>query len=87
MIPQVYMNNGSLLFILLQSRHEIIHQDVVHKLCSEPCFLRFCNMNNLSVCVNCGSHCNTPVVLKMKDGRKKLCGAECLAQFRKVKKY
>ncbi|XP_036948803.1 uncharacterized protein LOC119016720 isoform X3 [Acanthopagrus latus] len=65
------------------SRHEIIHQDVVHKLCSEPCFLRFCNMNNLSVCVNCGSHCNTPVVLKMKDGRKKLCGAECLAQFRK----
>uniref|UniRef100_A0A671XI67 TRASH domain-containing protein n=1 Tax=Sparus aurata TaxID=8175 RepID=A0A671XI67_SPAAU len=64
-------------------RHEIIHLDVVHKLCSDPCFLRFCNMNNLLVCVNCGSHCNTPVVLKMKDGSKKLCSAECLAQFRK----
>ncbi|XP_041811390.1 uncharacterized protein LOC121619625 isoform X2 [Chelmon rostratus] len=68
------------------SKHEIIQQDVIHKICSDPCFLRFCNMNNLSICENCRSHCNSPVMLKVEDGSKKLCSAECLAQFKqKVK--
>ncbi|XP_044027833.1 uncharacterized protein LOC122864451 isoform X2 [Siniperca chuatsi] len=68
------------------SKHEVIQQGVVQKICSDPCFLRFCNMNNLSICENCRSHCSTPVVLKMEDGSKKLCSAECLAQFkRKIK--
>ncbi|XP_039675537.1 uncharacterized protein LOC120570916 isoform X3 [Perca fluviatilis] len=68
------------------SKHEIIQEDVVHKICSDPCFLRFCNMNNLSICENCHSPCKTPVMLKMDDGSKKLCNAECLAQFkRKIK--
>ncbi|XP_074468762.1 uncharacterized protein LOC141753956 isoform X2 [Sebastes fasciatus] len=68
------------------SKHEIIEQDVVHKICSGPCFLRFCNMNNVSICENCHSRCNTPLLLKMEDGSKKLCNAECLAQFkRKIK--
>ncbi|XP_028452609.1 zinc finger MYM-type protein 4-like [Perca flavescens] len=67
-------------------KHEIIQEDVVHKICSDPCFLRFCNINNLSICENCHSPCKTPVMLKMEDGSKKLCGAECLAQFkRKIK--
>ncbi|XP_038581361.1 zinc finger MYM-type protein 4-like [Micropterus salmoides] len=65
------------------SKHEIIQQDVVHKICSDPCFLRFCNMNNLSVCENCRSSSNRPLSLKMEDGRKKLCNAECLAQFKR----
>ncbi|XP_031151492.1 uncharacterized protein LOC116047099 isoform X3 [Sander lucioperca] len=71
------------------SKHEIIQQDVVHKICSDPCFLRFLNMNNMSICENCRSPCKTrfpPVMLKMEDGSKKLCDAECLAQFkRKIK--
>ncbi|XP_067468322.1 uncharacterized protein [Thunnus thynnus] len=61
------------------SKHEIIQQDTVHKICSEPCFLRFCN---LSICKNCNARCNTPLRLKMDDGSKILCGAECLAQFK-----
>lgn len=73
-------------FILLQSKREIIQQDVVHKICSDPCFLRFCNMNNLCICENCCSHCNTPVMLKVEGGSRKLCSAECLAQFKQVKK-
>ncbi|XP_042370235.1 zinc finger MYM-type protein 4-like, partial [Plectropomus leopardus] len=64
------------------SKHEIIQQDVVHKICSDPCFLRFCNMNNLSICENCHSRCNTPLMLRMENGSKKLCNAECLAQFK-----
>nr|XP_046274081.1 uncharacterized protein LOC124074833 isoform X2 [Scatophagus argus] len=65
------------------SKHEIIQQDVIHKICSDPCFLRFCNMNNLSVCENCRCHCNTPVMLKMENGSKKLCSADCLDQFKR----
>ncbi|XP_032391770.1 uncharacterized protein LOC116701860 isoform X1 [Etheostoma spectabile] len=64
------------------SKHEIIQKDVVHKICSNPCFLRFCNMNNLSICENCRSPCKTPITLRMEDGSKKLCDAECLAQFK-----
>uniref|UniRef100_A0A8C4GWG1 TRASH domain-containing protein n=1 Tax=Dicentrarchus labrax TaxID=13489 RepID=A0A8C4GWG1_DICLA len=63
-------------------KHEILQQDVVHKICSDPCFFRFCNMNNLSVCENCRSNCNTPVMLKMENGSIKLCSAECLVQFK-----
>ncbi|XP_039978355.1 LOW QUALITY PROTEIN: uncharacterized protein LOC120786776 [Xiphias gladius] len=65
------------------SKHEIIQQEVIHRICSDPCFLRFCNMNNLCICENCQSHCNTPLTLKMEDGNKKLCSAECLDQFKK----
>ncbi|MEQ2174633.1 hypothetical protein GOODEAATRI_009842, partial [Goodea atripinnis] len=56
--------------------------DVVHKICSDPCFHRFCNINNLLVCENCGSRCNSPLRLKMEDGNKSLCGAECLKLFK-----
>ncbi|XP_056256201.1 uncharacterized protein LOC130184300 isoform X2 [Seriola aureovittata] len=65
------------------SKHEIVQQDVVHKVCSDPCFLRFCNMNKLAICVNCHSHCNTPLMLRMEDGNKKLCSGECLTQLKK----
>ncbi|XP_014851727.1 PREDICTED: uncharacterized protein LOC106923279 isoform X2 [Poecilia mexicana] len=60
------------------SKHEVIHQDVVQKVCSDSCYRRFCNINNLSVCENCGSRCSAPLSLKMEDGSKPLCGAECL---------
>uniref|UniRef100_A0A8C2Z5T8 TRASH domain-containing protein n=1 Tax=Cyclopterus lumpus TaxID=8103 RepID=A0A8C2Z5T8_CYCLU len=61
-------------------------QEVIHKICSDPCFLRFCTLNNLSICENCRSCCSAPLALKMVDGSKKLCDAECLAQFKLVRK-
>ncbi|XP_068431806.1 uncharacterized protein [Clinocottus analis] len=68
------------------SKHEVSEQDVVHKMCSDPCLLRYCAMNKLSVCENCRSCCAAPLALKMADGCKKLCDAACLAQFkRKIK--
>ncbi|TKS88872.1 Zinc finger MYM-type protein 4 [Collichthys lucidus] len=64
------------------SKHEIVQHDVVHKICSDPCFLRFCNVNKLSICENCCSHCSTPVMLKMGEIRKKFCSVTCLSQFK-----
>uniref|UniRef100_A0A1A8DRP6 TRASH domain-containing protein n=1 Tax=Nothobranchius kadleci TaxID=1051664 RepID=A0A1A8DRP6_NOTKA len=64
------------------SKHEVILQDVVHKICSDPCFHRFCNINSLFMCENCGSRCNKPLRLKLEDGTKSLCGAECLTRFK-----
>ncbi|KAK5883248.1 hypothetical protein CesoFtcFv8_019600 [Champsocephalus esox] len=68
------------------SKHEIIKQDVVHKICSEPCFLRFCNINKLSICENCHSRCDKSVMLKTEGGSIKLCSAECLTQFKRKNK-
>lgn len=66
----------------LQSKHEILYQGVNHKICSNPCFYRFCDINNF--CVNCHTHCNTPVQLKVVDGSRKFCTAGCLALFKQV---
>uniref|UniRef100_A0A3Q4HMF6 Zinc finger MYM-type protein 4-like n=1 Tax=Neolamprologus brichardi TaxID=32507 RepID=A0A3Q4HMF6_NEOBR len=64
------------------SKHEITKEDTIHKICSEPCFLRFCGMNNITVCANCCAHRKTPLTLKMEEGGNKLCSEECLAQFK-----
>lgn len=66
----------------LQSKHEITYQGVSHKICSNPCFYRFCDINNF--CINCHAHCNTPVQLKAGDGSRKFCTAGCLALFKQV---
>ncbi|XP_078810930.1 uncharacterized protein LOC101157550 isoform X2 [Oryzias latipes] len=63
------------------SKHEVIHQEVVHKICSIPCLHRFCNINSLSVCENCQACSKTPLMLKMEDGHKALCSTECLSHF------
>ncbi|XP_034748086.1 uncharacterized protein LOC117956880 isoform X2 [Etheostoma cragini] len=82
LVPVASQSQCSMCSRFCISKHEIIQKDVVHKICSNPCFLRFCNMNNLSICENCRSPCKTPVTLKIEDGSKKLCDAECLAQFK-----
>nr|XP_029135785.1 zinc finger MYM-type protein 4-like [Labrus bergylta] len=64
------------------SKHEIIHKEAVKKICSDPCFLRFCNSNNLSICLNCHSNCNAPLTIITEDGSKRLCSADCLAQYK-----
>lgn len=69
----------------LQSKHEIIYQGVNHEICSKPCFYRFCNISDF--CVNCHTHCDTPVQLKVVDGSRKFCTAACLALFKQVTQY
>ncbi|XP_060916511.1 uncharacterized protein LOC132991681 [Labrus mixtus] len=64
------------------SKHEIIHMEAVKKICSDPCFLRLCNLNNLSICLNCHSNCNAPLTISMEDGSKRLCSADCFAQYK-----
>lgn len=72
---------------LLQSKHEVILSGAVHKICSDACFNRFRTVNNLSMagCANCGSYCHTkPLMLKMEEGNKTVCNAECLAKYKEV---
>ncbi|XP_072227225.1 zinc finger MYM-type protein 4-like [Leuresthes tenuis] len=64
------------------SKHEVILQGVIHKLCSDPCFHRFCNMNNLSVCENCRSCCDQRLTIAMEEGNRALCSEECLSQLK-----
>ncbi|KAM4538846.1 zinc finger MYM-type protein 4-like isoform 2-T2 [Odontesthes bonariensis] len=64
------------------SKHEVILQGVVHKLCSDPCFHRFCKMNELSVCENCRSCCDGRLEIMMEGGNKTLCSEECLTQLK-----
>ncbi|KAM3858576.1 zinc finger MYM-type protein 4-like [Diretmus argenteus] len=66
-------------------KHEVSLNNAVLKFCSDACFVRFRTVNKLSMasCVNCSSHChNKSLMLKMEDGSKTLCGAECLAKFK-----
>ncbi|XP_034560363.1 uncharacterized protein LOC117827743 isoform X3 [Notolabrus celidotus] len=68
------------------SKHEVIQESSVRKICSDPCFLRFCNLNKLLICVNCYLNCETTLTVRMEDCSKNLCSAECLAQYKqKVK--
>uniref|UniRef100_A0A3Q3BGJ4 TRASH domain-containing protein n=1 Tax=Kryptolebias marmoratus TaxID=37003 RepID=A0A3Q3BGJ4_KRYMA len=64
------------------SKHEVILQDVVQMICSDPCFHRFCTINNLFMCEDCGARCNTPLRLKTEDGDTPLCSADCLSRFK-----
>ncbi|XP_044027837.1 zinc finger MYM-type protein 4 isoform X2 [Siniperca chuatsi] len=71
------------------SKHEVVLSGAVHKICSDACFNRFRTVNNLSMagCANCGSYCHSkPLMLKMKDGNKTLCNAECLAKYKEKTK-
>ncbi len=72
---------------LLQSKHEVILNGAVHKICSDACFNRFRTVNNLSMagCANCGSYHHTkPLLLNIEGSNKTLCNHECLAKFKEV---
>ncbi|XP_028256554.1 zinc finger MYM-type protein 4-like isoform X4 [Parambassis ranga] len=67
------------------SKHEVILNGAVHKMCSDACFNRFRTVNNLSMagCACCGSYCiNKPIMLKMEDSSKTLCNTECLLKYK-----
>ncbi|KAM7384706.1 hypothetical protein PAMA_011861 [Pampus argenteus] len=71
------------------SKHEVILSGSVHKLCSDACFNRFRTVNNLSMagCANCGTYCHSkPLMLKLEDGNKTLCNAECLSKYKEKTK-
>ncbi|TKS88871.1 Zinc finger MYM-type protein 3 [Collichthys lucidus] len=67
------------------SKHEVILNGAVHKMCSDACFNRFRTVNNLSMagCANCGSYCHSkPLMLKLEGSNKTLCKADCLAKYK-----
>ncbi|XP_041867588.1 zinc finger MYM-type protein 4 isoform X2 [Melanotaenia boesemani] len=71
------------------SKHEVILNRSVHKMCSDACFNRFRTVNNLTMagCANCGVFChNKPIMLKMEDSSKTLCNMECLAKYKEKTK-
>ncbi|XP_040928788.1 uncharacterized protein LOC114865608 isoform X2 [Betta splendens] len=65
------------------SKHEVLQQDIVHKMCSDPCFRRFSNLRKVTVCTNCQSQSSTCLKLTLEDGNKALC-PECVAQFKQT---
>ncbi|XP_056154001.1 zinc finger MYM-type protein 4 [Lampris incognitus] len=68
------------------SKHEVILNSAIHKMCSDPCFIRFRAINNLMLasCEICHSYClNKPLTLKVEDGTKTVCTADCLAKLKK----
>lgn len=72
-----------------QSKHEVILNGAVNKICGDVCFARFRSLNNLSMagCENCGTYCHkTPLLLKMDNGGKTLCNVECLEKYKEVGK-
>ncbi|KAM4538768.1 zinc finger MYM-type protein 4-like isoform 2-T2 [Odontesthes bonariensis] len=67
------------------SKHEVILNGAVHKMCSDACFNRFRSVNNLLMagCANCGSYCHTkPLMLKMEGASKTLCDNNCLEKYK-----
>lgn len=71
----------------LQSKHEVVLNEAVHKLCSDLCFTRFRSAHNLSVasCANCGSFCHgKSMTLRLEGTSKTLCNLTCLAKYKEV---
>ncbi|CAG02316.1 unnamed protein product [Tetraodon nigroviridis] len=70
------------------SKHDVIMNGTVHKMCSDACFKNFRTAKNLSMacCANCGNYChNKPMLLQMDGSGQVLCNAECLAKYKQEK--
>ncbi|KAL0962432.1 hypothetical protein UPYG_G00339960 [Umbra pygmaea] len=72
------------------SKHEVVFQGTIHRLCSEVCFTRFRTTNKLSMnsCQTCNKYCNGKVtVLVIQGGSKTFCSTSCVSTFKqKIKK-
>ncbi|XP_008329236.1 zinc finger MYM-type protein 4-like isoform X2 [Cynoglossus semilaevis] len=71
------------------SKHEVVLNEAVHKLCSDLCFTRFRSAHNLSVasCANCGSFCHgKSMTLRLEGTSKTLCNLTCLAKYKEKNK-
>lgn len=61
------------------------HDGVTLKICSDACFINYHKVKNLFVCEVCCSLCSDKRLM-LKDGRKTICGEECLVKFKEVQK-
>ncbi|XP_036827006.1 zinc finger MYM-type protein 4 isoform X2 [Oncorhynchus mykiss] len=71
------------------SKHEVIFQGSMHRLCSEVCFTRFRSTNKLSMnsCQSCNNYCYGKVtVLVMQGVNKTFCSAGCVTTFKQKAK-
>ncbi|XP_049319649.1 uncharacterized protein si:ch211-266o15.1 isoform X3 [Astyanax mexicanus] len=67
-------------------QHEVNHQGVLHKLCSDECFSRFRSSKRLSmscceICGNCNVTGNYHLV-QVEDAVKKFCSPVCISTFK-----
>ncbi|XP_035651040.2 zinc finger MYM-type protein 4-like isoform X2 [Oncorhynchus keta] len=71
------------------SKHEVIFQGSMHKLCSEVCFTRFRSTNKLSMnsCQSCNNYCYGKVTVLVVQGvNKTFCSDGCVATFKQKAK-
>eukprot|EP00066_Takifugu_rubripes_P017877 XP_011607143.1 PREDICTED: zinc finger MYM-type protein 4-like [Takifugu rubripes] len=71
------------------SKHDVVLNGTVHKLCSDACFKWFRTVKKLSMacCANCGNYChNKPLLLQLDGSSQTLCNAECLAKYKEKTK-
>uniref|UniRef100_A0AAZ3QY31 TRASH domain-containing protein n=1 Tax=Oncorhynchus tshawytscha TaxID=74940 RepID=A0AAZ3QY31_ONCTS len=71
------------------SKHEVIFQSSMHKLCSEVCFTRFRSTNKLSMnsCQSCNNYCYGKVTVLVVQGvNKTFCSDGCVATFKQKAK-
>uniref|UniRef100_A0A4W5NFE3 TRASH domain-containing protein n=1 Tax=Hucho hucho TaxID=62062 RepID=A0A4W5NFE3_9TELE len=71
------------------SKHEVVYQGSMHRLCSEVCFTRFRSTNKLSMnsCQSCNNYCYGKVtVLVMQGVNKTFCSVGCVTTFKQKAK-
>uniref|UniRef100_A0A674BVC7 Zinc finger MYM-type protein 4-like n=1 Tax=Salmo trutta TaxID=8032 RepID=A0A674BVC7_SALTR len=71
------------------SKHEVIFQGSMHRLCSEVCFTRFRSTNKLSMnsCQSCNNYCYGKVTVLVVQGvNKTFCSAGCVTTFKQKAK-
>ncbi|XP_041758978.2 zinc finger MYM-type protein 4-like isoform X2 [Coregonus clupeaformis] len=71
------------------SKHEVIFQGSMHKLCSEVCFTRFRSTNKLSMnsCQSCNNYCYGKVTVLVVQGvNKTFCSVGCVSTFKQKTK-
>lgn len=64
------------------------HDGVMLRICSDACFINYHKVKNLFVCeVCCSLRSDKRLMLKRQDGRKTICGEECLVKFKEVVRF
>ncbi|KAK3537675.1 hypothetical protein QTP70_017092, partial [Hemibagrus guttatus] len=67
-------------------QHEVNHQGILHRLCSDECFSRFRSSKRLSMscCESCG-HCTVTGnyhLVQIEDAVKKFCSPACISAYK-----
>lgn len=71
-----------------QIQHEVNHQGILHRLCSDECFSRFRSSKRLSMscCESCGNCTVTGNyhLVQIEDAVKKFCSPACICAYKQV---